>query len=208
MKHSFGKHVSHCFKSLFLACFLAVSILALSSSPTFAAACNPGTPLDATGGSASCDMSITAQVNPGVLTLANDAAANVPGTPFTLNGAAIPATFTFNSIVRDHRGSTAGWALLAASAGLKNGTTTIPLNLVAADPASTCINGTCPPTTFTAVAPLTTTATTFLTAGNAAHTIIVDGDYTNRTDGTFTIPTGSPAGTYTGVITITLSNVY
>jgi hypothetical protein len=208
MKDFFSKSIARWSTSLALTCFLALSTLVLSSSPTFAAACNPGTPLDASGGSASCDMTIAAQVNPGVLTLANDAAANVPGTPFTLNGTPILATFTFNSVVRDHRGSTAGWALLAASAGLKNGTTTLPLNLTAADPASTCINGTCPATTFTPVVPLTTTAATFLTAGNAAHTIIVDGDYTNRTDGTFTIPTGSPAGSYTGIITITLSNVY
>ena len=194
--------------NMIVASALILAALAFSSSPAFAAACNPATPLDASGGSASCDMSITAQVNPGVLTLSNDAAATVVGTPFTLTGAAISTTFSFTSLVKDHRGSTAGWSLSATSAGIKNGTTTIPVNLTAKDAASTCTNGTCPATTFTAVTPLTTTAQVFLTAGAATGGPVVDGDYSNKTDGTFTIPAGSPAGTYTGTITITLANVF
>ena len=186
---------------------LIISVLTIQITPAFAAACNPGTPLDASAGSASCDMSITAQVNPGVLTLANDAAAVVNGTPFTLAGSPILATFTFTSIVRDHRGLSLGWVLSAASAGITNGSTTLPLSLTAKDAASSCINGTCPPTTFIPIT-LTTTTARFLTAGNAAHTLIVDGDYSNVTDGAFVIPTGSPSGTYSGIITITLLNAF
>ena len=193
--------------SFTLAGALVLSMLSMHSTPAYAAACNPATPLDASAGSASCDMSISAVVSAGVLTLANDAAAVVTGTPFTLTGAAIIAPFTFTSLVKDHRGSTAGWVLSAASAGLSSGTTVLPVNLTAKDPASSCTNGTCASTTFTAVT-LTTTAARFLTTGNAGHTVVVDGDYTNKTDGTFTIPAGSPAGTYSGIITITLSNTF
>jgi hypothetical protein len=193
--------------SLLLTSILALSVLTIQITPAFAAACNPGTPLDASAGSAACDMSITAQVNPGVLTLANDASAVVAGTPFTLAGSPILATFTFTSIVKDHRGLALGWVLSAASAGITNGTTTLPLSLTAKDAASTCVNGTCPPTTFIPIT-LTTTTARFLTTGNAAHTLVVDGDYTNKTDGAFTIPTGSPSGTYSGIITITLLNTF
>ena len=193
--------------SCLLASALALSMLSMHSTSAFAAVCNPATPLDASAGSASCDMTIAAQVNAGVLTLANDAAVVVTGTPFTLTGAPLVAPFVFTSVVKDHRGSTAGWVLSAASAGLVSGTTTIPVNLTAKDPTSTCANGTCASTTFTAVT-LTTTAARFLTTSNAGHTVVVDGDYTNKTDGTFTIPAGSPAGTYTGIITITLSNTF
>ncbi len=193
--------------SFLLVSTLAISLLAMQNTYAFAAACNPATPLDASAGSATCDMSITASVSPGVLTLANDAAAAVTGTPFTLAGSAIIAPFTFTSLVKDHRGSTTGWALEANSAGIINGTTTLPLSLTAKDAASTCINGTCSAVTFSAIT-LTTTATRFTQAGNAGHTIVVDGDYSNKTDGAFTIPTGSPAGTYAGTITITLLNTF
>ncbi len=189
-----------------IAGMLAMSALFLSSTPLFAAACNPGgAALDATSAAQSCDMSITAQVNPGLLTLSNDASATVAGSPFTLSGANIAGTFTFTSVVKDHRGSTSGWALAAASAGLVNGSVTIPINLTAADAASSCTNGTCPATTFVAVSPLTTTAATFL---HTAHGTLIDGDYTNKTDGTFTIPAGSPSGSYAGTITVTLSNSF
>ncbi|GCE15223.1 hypothetical protein [Tengunoibacter tsumagoiensis] len=184
------------------------SLLFGFNATALAAACNPATPLDASAGSASCDMTINAQVNPGVLTLTNDAAAAVPGSPFTLTGANLPGTFTFTSVVKDHRGLALGWTLSAASSGLKNGTTTLPLNLTGLDVSSSCTNGTCTSTTFTAVTPLTTTSTKFLTAGNSAHTIVVDGDYTNKIDGTFTIVAGSPSGLYSGIITITLANTF
>ena len=193
--------------SLLFICTLFISVLILPATPAFAAACNPATPLDASAGSASCDMSITAQVNPGVLTLTNDAAAVVLGTPFTLTGSPLLAPFTFTSLVKDHRGLALGWVLSAASAGITNGGTTLPLSLTAKDAASSCTNGTCPPTTFIPIT-LTTTPQRFLTTGNAGHTIVVDGDYTNKTDGAFTIPTGSPSGTYSGIITITLLNTF
>ena len=182
---------------------------ALSSSPTFAVGCSITTPLDASAGSASCDMGIAATVNPGVLTLANDANATVPASPFTLTGSALTVNFNFASIVRDHRGSTAGWALEAASTGLHNGTTTIPLTLTAdtfGGGGSSCTNGTCTPTSFTSIG-LTTTPARFLQAGNGTS-IIVDGDYTNETYGYCTIPAGSPAGSYTGTITITLLSTF
>jgi hypothetical protein len=193
--------------SLLLASALALSMLSMHSTTAFAAACNPATPLDASAGSASCDMTIAAQVNAGILTLANDAAVVVTGTPFTLTGAPIVAPFVFTSLVKDHRGSTAGWVLSASSAGVANGSTVLPINFTAKDPASTCTNGTCASTTFTAIT-LTTTPARFLTTSNAGHTVVVDGDYNNKTDGTFTIPAGSPAGSYTGIITITLSNTF
>ncbi|MBA2677755.1 MAG: hypothetical protein H0U76_05095 [Ktedonobacteraceae bacterium] len=191
-----------------VASFLALATLTLSVTPAFAAACNPATPLDASGDSASCDMSISALVNPGVLTLTNDAAAIVSGGPFTLAGAAIGVSFSFISLVKDHRGSTADWSLSAASAGLINESTTIPLNLTAKDAASTCTNGTCPATTFTALTSLTTTPQVLLTVGVATGGPVLDGDYSNKTNGTFIIPAGSPSGTYSGTITITLANVF
>lgn len=192
---------------LLFVCALAIPILTMPGTPAFAAACNPATPLDASAGSASCDMSITAQVNPGVLTLTNDASAVVAGTPFTLAGFPLVAPFTFTSIVKDHRGLALGWVLSAASAGITNAGTTLPLSLTAKDAASSCTNGTCPPTTFIPIT-LTTTTARFLTTGNAGHTLVIDGDYTNKTDGAFTIPTGSPSGTYSGIITITLLNTF
>jgi hypothetical protein len=191
---------------------LVVSALALSlffrqDTSAFAAACNPGISLDASDGSAACDMAITVQVNPGVLTLTNDAAAVVNGTPFTLAGTPLVAPFTFTSLVRDHRGVGLGWVLSAASAGISNAGTTLPLSLTARDAGSTCSGGPCPTPAFIPVT-LTTTPTRFMTAGNATHTTIIDGDYSNKIDGAFTIPTGSPSGTYSGIITITLLNSF
>ncbi len=197
--------------SFVLANVLATLALLTFGGVTQAAnpACNPATPQDASSGSTICDMSINAQVNPGVLTLANDAAATVPGTPFTLTGAAITANFSFTSVVKDHRGSTAGWALSAQSAGIKNGTTTLPLSLTSEDVTSSCTNGSRPATTFTALSPVPSASSSiFLTAGNASGTVVVDGDYTNKTNGQFTITAGSPAGAYAGSITITLANVF
>ncbi len=194
-----------CFLLLISALTIALSTMQIT--PVFSAACNPATPLDASGGSASCTMAITAQVNPGVLTLANDAAAVVAGTPFTLAGTAILATFTFTSVVDDHRGLSLGWVLSAASAGIINGSTTLPLSFTALDAASSCSNGTCATATFIPIT-LTTTTARFLTTSNAGHTIVVDGNYTNKIDGAFTIPTGSPSGTYAGSITITLLNTF
>ncbi len=193
--------------SLLLVSGLAVSLLAIQSTHAFAAACNPAAPLDASAGSAACDMAISATVNSGGLTLANDATALVAGTPFTLLGSPIVANFTFTSLVKDHRGLALGWVLSAASPGIINGTTTLPLNLTARDAASTCINGTCSSTTFTPVT-LTATSARFLTTGNAGHTLAIDGDYSNKTDGAFTIPSGSPSGTYTGIISVTLLNTF
>ncbi len=190
---------------------LAVSLLVIHSTHTFAAACNPATPIDASTGTpvAACDMSISAVVNSGVLTLANDAAAVVVGSPFTLTGIAQTPTFTFTSLVKDHRGLNNGWILKANSAGIVNGGTTLPLLLTAKDVASTCTNGSCTyPSVFTAIT-LTTTSVTFMTAGITAHGgSIVDGDYSNKIDGSFTIPPGSPPGTYSGTITITLLNTF
>ena len=200
--------LSRWLSSVALASMLAVSMFSLTSSPLFAAACDPATPLDASTTAASCDMSVTARVNPGVLTLANDAAVTVPGSPFTLSGADISATISFTSIVKDHRGSTSGWALSASSAGLVNGSLTIPINLTSEADTSSCTNGTCPSTTFIALSPIPTTPATFLHAGNTGHTVVVDGDYTNHTNGTFSIPAGSPSGSYTGTVTITLSNAF
>jgi hypothetical protein len=195
--------------SLLLASTLAVSLLAIQSTYAFAAnaPCTPSSPLNTSAGSAACDMAISAIVNSGVLTLTNDATAVVAGTPFTLLGSPIFATFTFTSVAKDHRGLALGWVLSAASAGIVNGTTTLPLSLTAKDAASSCINGTCLPTTFTPIT-LTTTPARFLTAGDASHTLAIDGDYSNKTDGAFTIPPGSPSGTYSGIISITLLNTF
>ncbi len=194
-----------------LASVLAALALLPFSGTTRAAnpACNPGTPQDASAGSALCDMTINAQVNPGVLTLANDAAATVSGTPFTLTGASITANFIFTSVVKDHRGSTAGWALSAQSAGIKNGATTLPLSLTSEDVTSSCTNGTCTTPVFTALSPIpSASAGTFLIAGGPPTNPVIDGDYTNKTNGRFTIAPGTPAGAYSGTITITLTNIY
>jgi hypothetical protein len=193
--------------SLLIFSVLALSVLVRQDTPAFAAACNPGTPLDASVSSAACDMSITAQVNPGVLTLTNDAAAVVNGTPFTLVGIPLVATFTFTSLVKDHRGVGLGWVLSAASAGISNAGTTLPLSLTAKDAGSTCVDGPCLAAVFIPVT-LTATPSRFLTTSNITHTTIIDGDYSNKIDGAFTIPTGSPSGTYSGIITITLLNSF
>lgn len=204
--HPLKTHIARWWTRSILACILVVSTLALYSSATFAAACIPGTPFVANEGSASCDMSVTTQINPGALTLTNDAAATVPGTPYTITKTDIIANFNFTSSVKDHRGNTVGWSLQASSTGITHGTTTLPLKLTAKDAGTSCTNGTCAPTTFTPMT-LTGTAAKFLQAGNNT-TIVVDGDYTNKTDGQFTIPAGAPAGAYTGTITIILSNTF
>jgi hypothetical protein len=155
-----------------------------------------------------CDIGAFESLVPSILTLTNDANTVVPGGPFTLSGSPITINFSFTSIVKDHLGNTQGWSLLAASSGITNGITTLDLNLTALNSSSTCINGTCTPVTFTAVSPLTTTPTPFLTAGNAGQTIVVTGDYTNVIGGQFTIPIGASAGVYTGFISVTLANVF
>jgi hypothetical protein len=154
-------------------------------------------------------MSISAQINPGSFTLANDAAASVPGSPFTLTGAAINASFSFTNYVRDHRGSSNGWSVFASTAGLTgpSGTTISPSFISLDTTASSCTNGTCPTVSFTPIT-LSGTPQKFLGAGNAAHTLVVDGDYTNKVNGQFVIPAGTGAGTYSGTITITLTNTF
>jgi hypothetical protein len=191
-----------------LAGVLALCAQMLCFLPARATSCNPGIALDASGGSASCDMGVLAQINAGVLTLANDTDATVPGSPFTLSGAPVLATFTFSNFVRDHRGSTDGWSIEASSSGLVGPLATLALNLTSLDPSSSCIGGTCPPAIFTPITPLTTTPAKFLAAGNALHTIVVDGDYTSKINGTFTIPSGAASGVYTAVVSITLLNSF
>lgn len=191
-----------------LAGLLVICAQVLCVLPARAATCSPGIAFDASGGSASCDMGGLAQINAGALTLANDTDATVPGSPFTLTGTPVLANFSVSNIARDHRGSTNGWAEEASSNGLVGPLSTLPLNLTSLDPSSSCTSGTCPPVTFTPVTPLTATPARFLAAGNAGHTIVVDGDYTNKVNGTFTIPAGSASGVYTAVVTITLLNSF
>ncbi|HEY1354058.1 MAG TPA: hypothetical protein VGF67_30985 [Ktedonobacteraceae bacterium] len=191
-----------------LAGLLAICAQTLCVLPARAVGCNPGLALDASGGSASCDMGVLAQINAGVLTLANDTDATVPGSPFTLSGTPVLATFSFSNFVRDHRGSADGWAEQAASSGLVGPLATLPLNLTSLDPSSSCTSGTCPPPTFTPVTPLTPVPARFLAAGNVLHTIVVDGDYTSKINGNFTIPAGAASGVYSGVVTITLLNSF
>jgi hypothetical protein len=190
-----------------IVCILAASPLIRPGSHVFAALCNPGLPLDASGGSASCDIDVAAQVSSGPFTLAADSSATVPGSPFTLTGADIVADFHFTGYIRDHRGSSSGGRLLGSSAGITNGSATFPLSLLTANPV-TCTNGTCAPATFYPATPLTTTPATVFTAGNAAHTIVVDGNYTAELNGQFTIPKGAANGIYSGVITATLLNAF
>ncbi len=208
MKRCLKTKISRWWAISVLASVLAVSSIVLSSSPTLAATCNPGVPLDGTSGPVSCTMAIGATIGAGEFILANDASARVSNSPFTLSGTNITAGFNFTSVVEDHRGTTSGWTLQAASSGITNGTTTFALGLTSLNGTSSCTSGTCSAVTFTSVNPLTTTAATFLTAGNTGHTIVVDGDYTNVIDGQFIIPAGSPAGNYTGIITISLLNTF
>jgi hypothetical protein len=152
-------------------------------------------------------VAVGAQINSGVFTLAADSSATVPGSPFTLSGTDITADFHFSGTVRDHRGNTNGARLMAASAGISNGSVTFPLNITSVA-SMNCSNGTCPPPSFTPITPLTTTPQAFFTGGNTAHTLIVDGDYSATINGQFTIPVGSPSGVYTGVMTATLLNTF
>ncbi|HTK10247.1 MAG TPA: hypothetical protein VL485_23965 [Ktedonobacteraceae bacterium] len=182
----------------------AISSLAFSSAPVWATACNIGIAFDASGGSASCDMSILAQVSSGAYTFSNDSSATIPDSPFTLVGTPILADFHFTSIVRDHLGNASGGQILASSSGLHNGAVTLPLSLTSLISRS-CTNGACPlVVSFTSLSPVTTTPTPFITIGN--HSAILDGDYTFETGGQFTIPAGSPSGIYSGVVTLTLTN--
>ena|SRR5450631_934209 len=192
---------------------LVLSALVLHSTPTFATLCT-GSTLDASGGSATCDMTVNATVSPGVLTLANDAAAVVTGTPFTLTGAAQTPSITFTSVVKDHRGLKTGWALEANSVGLTlSGATTLVLKLTGEAATSSCTNGTCPALTlpantagvFTTPITLTATPAKFVQAGTS---VVDDGDYTNNTVGSITIPQGASSGAYSGTITITLLNAF
>lgn len=208
MRSHLNMHVANWRTIALLAGLLAICAQTLWLLPARAVSCNPGLALDASGGSASCDMGVLAQINAGVLTLANDTDATVPGSPFTLTGVPVLATFSFNNFVRDHRGSTDGWAVEAASTGLVGSLSTLPLNLVSLDPSSSCVSGTCPPVTFTPVTPLTAVPARFIAAGNVLHTIVVDGDYTSKINGNFTIPSGAASGVYTAVVTITLLNSF
>lgn len=207
MKYWVRMRISRLWATCLLVGIVAISSFVASSSQVFAATCNPSLPLDASGGSASCDMTIAAQVNSGVFTLAADSSATVTGSPFTLSGTDIVAAFRFSGTVRDHRGNTNGARLMAASAGISNGTVIFPLNITSVASLS-CTNGTCPPVSFTLITPLTTTPQAFFSGGNTAHTLIVDGDYTATINGQFTIPTGSPSGVYTGIMTATLMNTF
>ncbi len=198
--------VLKCCASLLSVGALAVTLLATQSTHAFAAACARNTPLSAGAGSATCGMSITiVVVNRGKLISTNTAVA--PGIPITSPGSSIVSPFTFTTVTKDHRGLALGWVLSAASAGIVNGMTTLPLSLTGKDIASSCTNGTCPPTTFTPII-LTTTTARFLTVGDTSHTLATDGDYSNKTDGTFTVPADSPLGIYTGIISITLLNTF
>jgi hypothetical protein len=194
-----------------LASILAVSSIVLSSSPTFAATgpCNPSTPLDASGGSASCTMAVGAQINGGVFTLTNDATAAVPGSPFAFTPGAQTASFNFTSTVTDDRGDPNGWTLVASSSGITNGNQILPLSLTSLDPSSHCTTGTCLLSpSFTAVTPLTTSPATFLSVGATGNTVIVVGTYINKINGEFTIPAGVDSGVYTGTISISLLNTF
>ena len=144
---------------------------------------------------------------PGEITLVNDASITIVGTPFKLNGSSIEADFTFTTSISDHRGSGAGWRLQASVSDIRNGPTHLTTKLTAQDATSTCTNGPCPATTFTPIT-LSTTPTTFLTAGNATGTVIVDGDYTNVVDGQIIIPANAFAGLYTGSISITFADTF
>jgi hypothetical protein len=182
------------------------SIVALTSiTATTAAMSNCG--LYALNGAVTLDSNSIQMcpVNPGILTLVNDASVTMTGPPLTLSGSPITVTFRFTSSVGDHRGSGAGWKLQASSSGFSNGSTNVTVSLTAKDTVSTCTNGTCPATTFTPII-LTTAPTTFLMAGSTSGTGVVDGDYTNTIDGQITAPAGVPAGTYLGTIRITLVN--
>ena len=187
---------------------LLAATLQTSNTPS---ACSL-TPIDASASTAaapvSCSMSIAATLNSGGLTLANDSAATVTGSPPVLGGAPIIVPFSFTTIVRDHRGSTNGWLLEASSAGITNNTTTYPLTFTSAGSGSSCMNGTCSPTTFTAIDPLTTTPQIFEQVGSTNHTTVIEGDYTLVTNGNCTFPADAPVGTYTGVITISLLNSF
>jgi hypothetical protein len=185
--------------------FVVISSVMVSGSPAFAAACNPGSPIDASGGSASCDMNVSVEIGTGNLTLANDTSAAVPGSPFTPSGVSTSATFNFNSLVKDHRGSTAGWSLQAASVGIPYDAGSHMLLSLTSATFSCGVGQVCPAPTFTPIT-LSSTSTTFLAAGNG--TTVIDGDYTNTINGTFTIPPGIAIGSYTGTVTMTLLNVF
>jgi hypothetical protein len=212
MPRNLKTHIVRLWTSSMLACLLAMSALALHSSPTFAQPpCDPNAPLNASGGvGASCDMSIAADLGTGSLTLANDAAVAVTGSPFTLTGAPITAPFSFTSVVKDHLRTTAGWQLQAnlLAGGLTDGTTHIN-QVDLTNTSVSCVNGngSCvfnPPTPFTLQAGLG--AQTFESAGNGST--VVEGDYTNDTTGTFTFPASANPGHYTGTVTITLLNSF
>jgi hypothetical protein len=209
MQRNLKTHIERVLTSFVFACLLAVPGLALPGLPAFAQPpCDPNAPIDASNGAgASCDMSMTTDLNNGSLTLANDSSVTVTGNPFTRTGAPITAPFSFTSIVKDHRGTTAGWRLQAnlSAGGLTDGTTHIDLNLTNTD--VSCINGSCAhnaPTPITLLGGLG--PQTFMSAGDGTTTI--EGDYTNNSSGTFTFPASATAGHYTGTITITLLNTF
>jgi hypothetical protein len=217
MSHYLKIALSRWSASLALASLLAVSVFGFTSIPAFAGTCDLTTPLDATtsliAAPVNCTMTVGFSLGAGALTLRNSPTAAVTGGPFTPSGADLSGAFSFTSLVSDHRGSAAGWMLSASSPGLSNGTTTIPLALTAEDTAagkSSC-TGACVATIMTPIimgpGPGGSTGVqTFLTSGNG--TTIIDGDYTNVTDGTFLIPAGSSSGDYSATVTIALTNAF
>jgi hypothetical protein len=195
--------------TLMLSGVMIVGTLALRSPAVFAAACAPGTEETITSPaiSASCDTSISANLGQGLLEFHSDTAATVGS---VTAGAASTTDYHFASLVTDLRNVGTGWSLQAASAGLANGSTSVPLVIGTTGDAASCTpsdgQATCVTPAFATAFQLSTTATTFVSATSITGTPIISGTFPITTHGTFSFTGGEPSGAYSGTITLTLQN--
>ncbi|HYU71612.1 MAG TPA: hypothetical protein VEL31_02935 [Ktedonobacteraceae bacterium] len=124
-------------------------------------------------------------------------------------GSATP--FTFDTMVKDLRTGTAGtWSLQAVSPGLTIGGAGTPIPLLiggTTTPTTVCTDVPTCPTVSSALSTPTdiTTVQTFASAVDGGHDTPHGGTVTVTTPGSYTFATNTPAGSYSGTITISLT---
>lgn len=195
---------------LMLSSLMVAGTFALHSPATFAAGpCASTTEevITPPATSATCDMGISTTLGEGVLEFHNDASATVGA---VTAGVASTNDYSFATQVTDLRNTGAGWSLQAASAGLINGTTTIPLLIGTTGSTASCTPsdglGTCVTPAFATAFSLTSTATTFVSATSTTAVPVLSGTFPITTHGTFHLTGSEPSGAYAGTITLTLNN--
>jgi len=164
----------------------------------------PGITITSPATSGTCALTLTATSTGGNLTFSTDSGSVTAGTY-------VPATysspFTFGSSLTDDRSGSGAWTLQASSTGLAGpGSSIIEPSFDSSTATGTAITGSggsCATTTSAPAITLSGTPQTYLSA--AASTPPVNCTYAISTSGTVNF-VGHAAGTYTGIVTITLLN--